>query len=207
MAPDTVRRPIMPFPRRALLLAVILVATPALAGCNFQQWSKLEGTVNVFIAPQPAAKTQLNDFQKLKIGIVGVSIKQVGVLDTKEFSYGADPKLIDLVASGRSGEKIKVASTSIPIRAVESLTVRIEVELAVDASGHELPSCHPGETVVSKPCVSTPVNGAYRIDQKNIAIPRGGAVDAYFPLAVLYDATSKEYFIQSDPAAFQTVNE
>ncbi|GEM_PF-3887667 len=207
MAAHPVPAPIMPSPRRVALLALVLVATPMLAGCNFQQWARQEGTVNVFVAPLSPAKSNANDFQRLKVGIIGVSIKQVGSIDTKEFTYGSDPKIIDLVAAGRSGEKSKVASTVIPIRAVESVTVRIEVEDAVDAAGKTIPSCHPGEPVTSKPCISTPANGAYRIQEKPVAIPRGGAVDAYFPLAVLFDSASNEYFIQADPAAFSTVNE
>lgn len=197
----------MPSPRRALVLALVVLVTPMLAGCNFQQWAKQEGTVSIFIAPVSPSQSQSNDFQHLKIGILGVSIKQVNVLDPREFTYGNDPKIIDLVAGGAKGEKTKVASTSLPIRAVESVTVRIEIEDAVDASGKAIPGCHPGEPVPSKPCVSTPANGAYRIQEKPVAIPRGGAVDAYFPLAVLYDKASNEYFIQSDPALFQTVNE
>src|SRR5581483_11883587 len=143
MAAHPVPAPIMPSPRRVALLALVLVATPMLAGCNFQQWARQEGTVNVFVAPLSPAKSNANDFQRLKVGIIGVSIKQVGSIDTKEFTYGSDPKIIDLVAAGRSGEKSKVASTVIPIRAVESVTVRIEVEDAVDAAGKTIRSCHP----------------------------------------------------------------
>jgi hypothetical protein len=195
----------MPSARRALLLVLVLVATPMLAGCNLPQWLREQGTVKVFVAPLAASKSRANDFQHLKIGVIGVSLKPLDSIDTKEFVYTGDPRVIDLVAD--AGKPVEVVSTVQLIRPIEAITVRIEVEDAVDASGHTLPSCHPGEPVASKPCVSTPANGAYSIDQKPVAIPRGGTVDADFPLAVLYDAGSKEYFIQSDPAFFTTTNE
>lgn len=184
-------------PRRALLLALVM-AMPFLAGCNFNQWAKQEGTVNVYIMPQPAASSSLNDFQVLKVGVLGVSIHQAQVINPHEFAYSGDPKVVDLVANGHEGKAIKVASVSLPIRAIDSITVRIEGEEARAAAGNDITFCYPGKPNVKHPCVSTPENGGYTIESHNIAIPRGGTVDVYFPLAVKYDAP--EYFIQADPA-------
>lgn len=192
-------------PRRALLLALV-VATPMLAGCNFSQWAKQEGTVNIFVQIQPTGNmAQLNQFQYLKIGIVGANIKQVQAINGKDFSYPTDPKVVEMVEMGRQQGSIKVASTSMPIRAIEAVTVRIDGIEAKSAAGQPIDFCYPGQKGVTKPCISTPQNGAYIIGQHNIAIPRGGTIDVYFPL--ILDFGDGEYFIKTDDAYLREVKE
>jgi len=197
----------MAFPRRALLMGLIIFLPVALAGCNFSLWQKQQGEVKVYVVPQGPAKTALNNFQKLKIAVLGVSLKQAGSLQTMEFSYGSDPLVVDMVDKGTHGTKVQVAQNVTGLHAFESITIRIEVTEAVDSTGRSLPNCHPNEPVTSHPCVSTPSNGAYRIDGKNFSPTRGGTVAANFPLAVLFDQPTNEYYIQADPALFSTPEE
>lgn len=194
-------------PLRPLLLATMVVATSALAGCNLRDWWDIQGTIKVTIVPQGPTNTSLDDFKTLKIALYGVSLKQTGNIDTMEFSYGDDPLIIDMVARGRAGESVQVAETKASLRAIESVTIHIEVVDAVDAAGKSLPACHPGEPVASRPCVSTPKNGAYRLTEVSFSPPRGGEVTYGFPLAVLLNPRANEYFIQADPAKVDLVKD
>lgn len=193
-------------PRRVLLFALVLVL-PAFAGCNVNNWMKQQGEVKVFLAPQGPQKSALNNFQKLKVAVLGVSLKPADSIQTKEFTFGTDPLVVDMVDKGTHNARVQLAQTTLSLRAIETITVRIDVTEAVDSTGKELPVCHPGEPVASRPCVSIPANGAYRIEGKPFSTTRGGVVDANFPLAILFDAPSNEYYIQADPALFTTPEE
>lgn len=183
---------------RALRVLLVLALVPALAGCSFPDWYKQRGTVYVSLDPQTS--DALNDFQSLKIVVFGVSMKKLGGVEPYEFSFGDSPLIVDLVQTARSDEIIPLVENKTNLRAFESVTVRVDVAEALDASGRTVPGCHPGQPVASRPCVSTPVNGAYRID-RSFSPPRGGSVTFYLPLGVQFNSGANEYFIQLDPNA------
>lgn len=185
-------------PSRAMQVLLVLVATSALAGCNVKNWYNQEGIVHVALAPVGPQESALNDFRSLKVGILGVSIKQLGTVSPKNYAFPDGPLMVDLVAAGRAGETIPLTQEKFNIRAIESVTITLQVLEAIDAAGKVLPNCHPGEPAESKPCVSTPINGAYRSAEKSFSVPRGGEVKFDFPLAVQYG--DREYFIQHDPS-------
>lgn len=195
----------MAFPR-ALRVLLVLALVPALAGCSFTDWYKQRGTVYVQLAPQGPAGTALGDFQKLTVAVYGVSMKKVGTVEPYEFSFGASPLVVDLVQHGRAGTTIPMVENKTNLRAFESVTVRIDVVEAVTASGATIPGCHPGQPVASRPCVSTPVNGAYRAERQ-FSPPRGGEATFLFPLGVQFSANVNEYYIQLDPTAIRIVTD
>ena len=189
---------------RALRLLLVLALVPALAGCSFPDWYKQRGTVYVELAPQGPAGTALGDFQKLSIAVYGVSMKKLGTVEPYEFAFTGSPLVVDMVEKGRAKATIPLVENKTNLRAFESVTVRIDVIEAVDASGKSIPGCHPGQPVESRPCVSTPVNGAYRAERQ-FSPPRGGEVTFRFPLAVQFSATANEYYIQLDPTAIELI--
>lgn len=193
----------MALPRALRVLAVVALV-PALAGCSFSDWWNLRGTVEVELAPQGPSGTALSNFQSLQIAVYGVSMKKAGSVEPYEFSFGEDPLLVDLVATGKAGTRIPMVTNKTNLREFESVTIRIEVVEAISASGRSLPACHPGQPVESRPCVSTPVNGAYRIERP-FSAPRGGTATFVFPIAVQYDQPTDEYYIQSDGALAQII--
>jgi hypothetical protein len=189
---------------RAFSLLVLVALLPALAGCSFTDWYKQRGTVYIELAPEGSAGTALGDFRKLTIAVYGVSLKKVGSVEPYEFSFGESPLLVDLVERGRAGTTVPLAENVTNLRAFETVTVRIDVVEALDAGGKGVPGCHPGQPVPSRPCVSTPVNGAYRAERQ-FSPPRGGDVTFRFPLSVQFDASANEYYIQMDPDAIQLI--
>lgn len=191
---------------RALRVMLVVALVPALAGCNFSDWWNLRGTVYVELTPVGSAKSEIGDFRALKIAVYGVSLKKAGAVEPYEFSFGTDPLIIDMVGLGKSGDRVRLVENVTNLREFESVTIRIEVVDAVDASGKTLPACHPGQPVASRPCVSTPVNGAYRIE-RNFSPPRGGSATFVFPIAVQFDQPSNEYYIQSDPTAAEVLTD
>ena len=183
---------------RAFRVLLLVALVPALAGCSFQDWYKQQGTVHVALAPQTGGS--LTDFQTLKLAVFGVSLKKVGGVEPYEFGFGENPLVVDLVQTAKAGTTIPLVENKTNLRAFESVTVRVDVVEAIDASGKSIPGCHPGQPVASRPCVSTPVNGAYRVE-RSFSPPRGGEATFYFPLGVQFSQSANEYFIQLDPTA------
>lgn len=185
---------------RALRVLLLVALLPALAGCNFSDWYNQRGTVVVELAPVGPTGTALSDFQSLKVAIYGVSMKKQGGLEPNEYTFGDAPLVVDLVAHGRAGTRVPLVENKTNLRSFESVTVRLELVEAITAAGRSLPGCHPGQPVESRPCVSTPVNGAYRAERL-FSPPRGGSLTFGFPLAVQYNAPVNEYYIQIVPDA------
>jgi hypothetical protein len=183
---------------RALRVLLVLALVPALAGCNFADWYKQRGTVYVELAPQAAGA--ISDFRVLKVAVYGVSLKKLGGVEPYEFAFTEAPLIVDLVQTSKAGQTIPLVENKTNLRAFESVTIRVDVAEAIDASGKSLPGCHPGQPVESRPCVSTPVNGAYRVE-RSFSPPRGGSATFYVPLGVQFTASANEYFIQLDPNA------
>jgi len=186
-------------------LAIALVLALLLPGCNYITWYKQEGFVNVnlhMIGPQD---TSLGDFRELQVALKGVTINQYLVLQPHFYSFGDQPKVLDLVAAGTKGQVIPLVShTNMSVRAIESITLTMEVIKATDAAGKDVPVCHDGDQVTQFPCFFAPDNDAYRHQDRNIALQRGGTITVNFPLAVLRFNNNKvgqdpEYALIEDP--------
>jgi hypothetical protein len=183
--------------RRLPVLALVLALSVSLSGCNARDWWDLKGTYHVELAPI-ADNSAMGDFQKLTIAVYGVSLKQEGEINPHHFTFSPEPLFVDMVDLANKGERQPLAQMKSVIRPVTSVTIRIAVAEAIDASGKSLPPCFPGEPVESRPCVSTPKNGAYLIDTIPFSPPRGGSVTFGFPLLIQYAPQANEYFIQTD---------
>lgn len=186
--------------RRALLLA-LLVLTTALAGCNAQDWYHQRGTVRVELLSLDGSNTSLDNFRSVTAAVYGVSVKQAGSVDTKEFSFGDQPPTVDLVQLGKTGQVMRLAEFKISLRAVESVTVYLDIVEAVDAAGNSMQICRPEEKVDRYPCFAVPSSGAYRYNQKQFSPPRGGSIDVGFPLEIKYGSSGREsyYYPTIDP--------
>lgn len=193
--------------RRFGLVLLTLTLTASLAGCNVRDWWDLRGDFHVEVRPLSSSQSAIGDFQKLTLAIQEVSLKQEGELNAHLFGYGDEPLLVDMVELGEKGLALPVVETNRIIRPMTSVTVRLYVVEAIDAQGRSLPACFPGQPVESRPCVSTPINGAYTLDTVPFSPPRGGSVTFSFPLAVQYSASAREYYIQADDALIQVTTD
>ncbi|HWH09024.1 MAG TPA: hypothetical protein VNX21_07470 [Candidatus Thermoplasmatota archaeon] len=191
----------MAAPRHAVALACLLLAAP-LAGCNFKDFYNQMGTFHVVLVPQGPENSSLTDFRSLKIAVYGVSLRQQLTLQPKEFSFGEAPLVVDFLEAGLKGERIPLATGKMNLRAVDNVTLRLDVIEAVDAQGKDIPTCYEGEPVESFPCFYMPTNNAYRLQEPQFAPPRGGTVTFGFPLAVktITVQGDTEYFFVGDPA-------
>ena len=186
-----------------LLLVTLLVLTPALAGCNFQDWYNQNGTVVIELVPQGPTNTSLTDFRSLKIAVYGVSVKQLLAANPKEFSYGESPLVVDFVSTGMRGERVPLATFKQNIRPVDSVTLRLDIVEAVDAQGRSLPVCREGSTEPTTfPCFFLPDRGIFQLTEPDFGPPRGGTVVFGFPLEVRIVTVrgDDEYFLLGDPA-------
>ena len=195
-------------PRLAVAFAVVLLL-PALAGCNVKDWYNQQGNIKVFLQPQGPTNSSLTEFRTLTLAVYGVTVKQLLILDRKEFTFGEQPLLVDMVATGVKGERTLLATAHMNIRPVESVTIRVDVLEAVDAQGRTVPVCREGQPAPSFPCFFLGSDGAIIFDDRNVPIPRGGTVDFGFPLAVktATQGGRQEYFLLSDPALATVQNE
>lgn len=198
-----------PSPSRVIVLLVIVALTPALAGCNFRDWYNQEGKVNVALYTVGPTNTSLSEFRSLQIAIYGVSVKQFLVIGAKEFKFDAQPLVVDLVEKGTKGERVMlVEGITENIRAIESITLHLDVIEAIDAQGKPLPICHENDATTTFPCFFVPSNGAFRHEGRNIPVPRGGTVTIGFPLAVssFGNPGRIEYSLFEDPALIEVTN-
>lgn len=187
---------------RPLLLALLLVATPLLAGCNAKDWYDHRGQVYLEVMPVKGENSSIDSFQTLRVALYGASVKQVGSIDTHEYTWGDSPLVVDLAELARKGEGVPITSFRMSLRAIESVTLRLDVLEAVDARGKNLQVCRIGDTVREWPCFFMPDNGAFRYSDKAIPIPRGGTIEVHFPLEVKYTTrdTRSQYYLDTDPS-------
>lgn len=187
-----------------LALALALVAfTPMLAGCNFKDFYNQVGTVSITVSPlRTAANSTMNDFQKITIAIFGVTIRQLGSIDPKSFSFPpGQPLIMDMV--DKADTRTPIADFKTNLRATSSVTVRVDVVEAIDAAGKSMKICHEGVEIKNSeyPCFFVPETFSYTYDRRGFAPPRGGEVVVVFPLVVKAAelAGKREYYI-STPA-------
>lgn len=203
-------KPLMPLPlspgpnmrsprMRLVLIGALLVLTPALAGCNFKDWYNQRGDVRVFLQPVGPNNSSISDFTSLKIAIFGVTLKQLLVVDSQAFSYGASPLILDMVTLGARNERLEVAQAKESIRPLETITITVDVIEARDAQRREIPVCREGTTSDAQTCFFLDAKGFIRFE-RNIAINRGGTVEITMPLQVKVATvgTKTEYFLVSD---------
>lgn len=197
----------MPFPRRVLLF-LVLATLPALAGCSIRNWYNQEGLVTVELAPQPAKNSSLNDFTRVRVAIFGVTVRQVDSANPKVYTFGDDPRVVDLVAAGRAQERVPLAQFKTNLRATSDVVVRMEVVEVVDAAGETMATCKLADEVEKFPCFFVPDNGAYTYNQKPFAPPRGGEVVVGFPIAIKFAQQGRvsEYYLEADPALIELEN-
>ena len=191
----------MAAPRHAVALALVVLAVP-LAGCNFKDFYNQSGTFHIHLVPQGPENSSITDFRTLRVAVYGVSVKQQLTVQTKEFSFGDAPLVVDFLDAALKGERIPLATGKQNLRAVDNVTLRLDVLEAVDAQGNEVPTCHEGEPVERFPCFFMPDNNAFRLSEPHFAPPRGGEVTFGFPLAVKSVTVrgDTEYFFLGDPA-------
>lgn len=191
--------------RVPFLLAALLVST-AMAGCNFRDFYDQNGTFHIHLVPQGPENSSLTDFRTLNIAVFGVTVRQVLSASPKEFSFGETPLVVNFLEAGLNGERIPLATGKQNLRAVESVTLRLDVIEATDAQGKDIPVCYEGQPVPSFPCFFMPSNNIFRLGEPQFAPPRGGSVTFGFPLAVktaVLDGKTEYYFVGE--AALATV--
>lgn len=172
----------MAFPPRVLALLLVLL-TGATAGCNFQLWYDQSGRFFIELDVQGPDNSSITDFQRLKIAVYGVSVKQIQFIETKEFSFGDEPLVVDALKAGLERQRIPLVEGTMSIRAVEHVTVRLDVVEAVDSQGKSIPVCKETQETTTFPCFFLPTNNAFRIT-RSFSPPRGGDVTFGFPLSV-----------------------
>lgn len=187
--------------RRALALGLVVLAVP-LAGCDFKDFYNQMGTFHIELVPQGPENSSVTDFRTLRIAVYGVSVKQQLTVQPKEFSFGDSPLVVDFLHAALNGERVRLATGQQNLRAVDNVTIRLDVLEAVDAAGHEVATCYEGEPVERFPCFYMPGNNAFRLEEPRFAPPRGGEVTFGFPLAVQAVTVEgdMEYFFVGDPA-------
>lgn len=173
----------------------------SLAGCNFKDFYNQNGTFHIDLVPQGPANSSLADFRSLKIAVSSVSVKQVFAAQTKEFPFDP-PIVIDFLDAGMNGERVRLATGKQNLRAVNNVTIKLDIVEAVDAQNMDIPTCREGQAVVRFPCFYMPPQNSFRLQEPQFAPPRGGTVTFGFPLAVktvTFEGNS-EYFFVGDPA-------
>lgn len=185
--------------RRALLF-ILLVLTPALAGCNVKDWYNQNGTVRIQLE-FPLDGSTINEFRMVNAAVYGVSLRQTDTADPDHFTYPeGDPLVVNLVEKAKTGESVVITEFKTNLRATDRVAVRIAVYEAVTAAGESLEICRLGQAPTKYPCFYQPDNTALQYD-KPFAPPRGGLVVVHFPVAVKYAQLQRasEYFLFADP--------
>ena len=185
------------FPRAPFLLALV-VLTAFMAGCDARDFYNQNGTFHIHLVPQGPENSSLTDFRTLNLAIYGVTVRQVLSANPKEFSFGETPLVVNFIEAGLAGERIPLASGKQNLRAVESVTIRLDVVEATDAQGKDIPVCYEGRPVPSFPCFFMPSNNAFTLGEPQFAPPRGGTVTFGFPLAVktaVQDGKTEYYLV------------
>lgn len=192
--------------RQRVFLALLVLLLPAMAGCNAQDWWDVQGTLTIGVtaaepdeSPIEGYRQALSEFQALRVGIIGVSIKQAGELNPRHYSFQDEPLVVDLVDLEKRDAITPLVEEKVNLRAIEAVTLTIAGLEAVTASGEKIPFCFPGQRGVTKPCVSMPATGNYRHTETPFSPPRGGSVDFAMTLEVLYSPEANEYVVFRDP--------
>ncbi|HET6404634.1 MAG TPA: hypothetical protein VFH78_08295 [Candidatus Thermoplasmatota archaeon] len=193
--------------RKALLLA-LLVVMPAFAGCNVKDWYNQMGTVRIQVRVIGDENSLVGQFQSVKVALYGVTLRQAGdALNPKFFSFGDQPKIVDLVTFAREGEEIPITEFRTNLRATERVQLKVVVIEAIDAAGNPLEICRETSRPARFPCFFQYTDDALYYE-KPFSPPRGGEVIVHFPIAVKYASrgAASQYFLFADPALVELEN-
>jgi hypothetical protein len=196
-------------PPRRIAVFLLVAAMPALAGCNVQDWYNHVGTVQIQLDIQPATASRLNDFQLVKVALYGVTLKQAGdAINAKQFSFGAQPKIVEIVQLGKTGGSIPLTEFKTNLRATERVQVKLVVFEAIDAAGNSLEICRLGTKPARYPCFYQPNDDALYYEEKPFSPPRGGLTVVHFPVAIKYaqQGQATQYFLYADPTLVELEN-
>lgn len=187
-------------PRTALALVVVMMV-PLFAGCNVKDWYNQEGYVQVDLVVDPGTNTSIDNFRSLRAAIYGVSLKQFDSAETKHFTYGDQPLIIDMVEKANKHEVVRLTEFRTNLRATERVAVRMVVFEAVDAAGNAMEICRLDTPPEKYPCFYQPTDALLLYDEKAFSPPRGGAITVGFPVSVAYATKGRaaEYFLFADP--------
>lgn len=193
----------------AFLLAAALVAPALLSGCLSVQAAKDywndEGIVVVKVGtlPRTAVGQTVHEFEEFKIGIRGVVVEAVNEITPLAGAlYANDPFGVDLVLREEEGEMLKVLEKRVRTKTVDEVKVQVILHKAVK-DGKILPTCDAeAATRVEHPCVALPKGGQFILDRVDdpVEMKRAKTLTLHFPIAVIYDPKTDEYFLQSRSA-------
>lgn len=180
---------------RPAAVAVLLAFSVLTAGCSVRDWYDQKGTVKIELQPVGADRSDIENLRSARVAIHSVSLRQVSSASPEEYAF--DPALVvDLAAEGKKGSVIPLVEDKFTLRAIESVTIRLEPLGATEPSGASIDGCYQG-VPHDPPCMRVAANGAYRLTTP-IAIERGGTTIFTFPLAVRYDANTTEYYVAAE---------
>lgn len=192
----------------AVLLAFSLLAPATLGGCLSVQAAKDywndEAVVAVKVGTLPATAVgqAVQDFSEFKIGVRGVVVEAMNELTPLAGAiYQPDPYGIDLVLRQEEGEGKKVLEKRVRTKTIDQVTVQVLLVKAV-RDGKIVPACAAEAAERVHPCIDMPKGGSFILDRSAdpVELKRAKTVTLNFPLAVIYDPKSDEYFIQSRSA-------
>lgn len=179
-----------------------------LAGCNVKDWYNQMGTVTVELMPLRSGESQMDAFRIIRVAVYGVTVRQAGVADAKQFTFGDNPLVVDLVEKAKSGERIPLAQFRTNLRATSTVDVRMLVIEVIEANGNSMEVCRTTDVPERFPCFFQPTNSVWTYDEKPFAPPRGGEVVVGFPLTVKFAQQGRvsEFYLAADPNLIQLTN-
>lgn len=185
--------------RKALVFALVLVM-PMFAGCNVKDWYNQEGYVSIELAVDSGKNTTIDHFKSIKAQVYGVDIKQRESSDQKHFTFGDSPLIVDLVDLAKKGESVHITEFKTNLRATEKVAIRIVVFEVFDAAGNPVEVCRLNTQPEKFPCFYQPDNAALLYDEKQFSPPRGGTVEATFPVTIQFATKGRasQYFLFAD---------
>lgn len=192
----------------AFLLAAALLAPALLGGCLSVQAAKDywndEGIVVVKVGtlPRTAVGQTVHEFDEFKVGIRGVVVEAMNEITPLAGAlYQPDPYGVDLVLREKEGEMKKVLEKRVRTKTIDEVKVQLTLHKAVK-DGKILPACAEDPAEREHPCVALPKGGQFILDRVDdpVEMKRAKTLTLHFPIAVIYDPKSDEYFLQSRSA-------
>lgn len=181
---------------------------PAFAGCNVKDWYNQNGTIRFQLEILGNSSSMVNEFQSVKVALYGVSLRQRDALNPLHFTFGTEPRVIDLVTYAKEGEEIPVTEFKSNMVPVVSVQLKVVVIEAITASGENIAVCRLADRPEKFPCFYQPDDDSLRYEEKPFAPPRGGEVTVHFPVAIKYATRglASQYFLFADPTLVELEN-
>ncbi len=192
---------------RAILVGAVVALVVASTGCltsiqGTKDWWGNKGGLLVRLGalPPDGVGQALEDFSTLKIGVTTVTAIPVGEVVAYAGVRYNPPLGIDLVKRMEDGEGIPILErSSIPTKTIQEVEVKIMLVDAKDRDGKAVPACPTDKPAESKPCLALPTAGALKLNKASDPpqMQRAKTMVMDFPLAVVYDPGTDEYFVQA----------